>query len=122
MKFIADMGVSQRVAAWLRSRGHDVAHLRDEGLHRLPNGQIFEMARARGSVILTFDLDFGEIIALSGESTVSVILFRLNNTTSPFVIERLQSVLDSAAVALQSGAIVVVEDARHRVRRLPLGS
>lgn len=80
------------------------------------------MAKARGSVILTFDLDFGEIIALSGESAVSVILFRVNNTTSPFVISRLQTALPSAAEALQSGAIVVVEDFRHRIRRLPLGS
>lgn len=122
MKFIADMGVSQRVASWLKEQGHDALHLRDEGLQRLPNGQIFEMAKARQSIVLTFDLDFGEIIALSGESSVSVILFRLNNTSTPFVIKRLQAVLASASDALASRAIVVVEDTRHRIRRLPLGS
>lgn len=122
MKFIADMGVSQRVTDWLRSQGHEVVHLREEGLQRLPNGQIFDMAKDRNAIILTFDLDFGEIIALSGESTVSVILFRLNNTTSPFVIQRLQAVLASATEALNTQAIVVVEDSRHRIRRLPLGS
>ncbi|MBI5765056.1 MAG: DUF5615 family PIN-like protein [Planctomycetes bacterium] len=122
MKFIADMGVSQRVAGWLRLQGYEVLHLRDEGLQRLPNGQIVTLAKTRGAAILTFDLDFGEIVALSGESNVSIILFRLNNTTSQFVIDRLKAVLTSTQDALRSGAIVVVEDTRHRIRRLPLGS
>lgn len=56
------MGVSQGVADWLRRRGHDVAHLRDEGLHRLPNGEIFAKAAFEQRTILTFDLDFGEIV------------------------------------------------------------
>ncbi len=122
MKFLADMGIAGGVVSWLRSRGHDALHLRDEGLQRLPNGKIFVKAAAENRTILTFDLDFGEIVALSGESKVSVILFRLNNTTTPFVIARLETVLTDAIDALNDGAIVVVEDARHRVRRLPLGS
>ncbi|MHB8895163.1 MAG: DUF5615 family PIN-like protein [Candidatus Geothermincolia bacterium] len=41
MRFLADMGVAGRIVDWLRSDGHDVVHFRDEGLHRLPNGEIF---------------------------------------------------------------------------------
>ena len=44
MRFLADMGVSMRVVEWLRSSGHDAIHLRDEGLQRLPNGEIFQKA------------------------------------------------------------------------------
>src|SRR5438552_2782804 len=40
MRFLGDMGVSMRVIEWLRTAGHDVVHLRDEGLQRLPNGDI----------------------------------------------------------------------------------
>jgi predicted nuclease of predicted toxin-antitoxin system len=42
VRFLADMGVSQGVVEWLRSAGHDAMHLRDEGLHRLANGEIFK--------------------------------------------------------------------------------
>lgn len=122
MKFLADMGVAAGVVSWLKTQGHDTVHLRDEGLQRLPNGKIFVKAVDEDRVILTFDLDFGEIVALSGERTVSVVLFRLNNTTTPFVIARLEKVLPDCLEALNAGAIIVVEDARHRVRRLPLGS
>ena len=32
MRFLADMGISHHVVAWLRDEGHDATHLRDEGL------------------------------------------------------------------------------------------
>jgi predicted nuclease of predicted toxin-antitoxin system len=122
MQFLADMGVSLRVVEWLKSIGHDVTHLRDEGLQRLPNGEIFKKAYAEKRVVLTFDLDFGEILAGSNDLMVSVVLFRLHNTRNEHVIERLQSVLQSSLSDLESGAIIVVQEGRHRVRKLPIGS
>jgi predicted nuclease of predicted toxin-antitoxin system len=122
MRFLADMGVSQRVVSWLRNEGHDALHVREENLLRLPNGLIFEKAYSEKRILLTFDLDFGEIVALSGGRNVSVILFRLRNTRTQHVIDRLKNVLIDARHALEQGAIVVVEEARHRIRRLPLGS
>lgn len=122
MRFLADMGISKRVIAWLTEQGHDVAHLSDLGLHRLPNGEIFAMAARESRIVLTFDLDFGELVALSRGQQVGVVLFRLNNTTSAFVTRRLANVIRDAREALLAGAIVVVEDGRHRVRRHPLGS
>ena len=122
MRFLADMGVSMRVVDWLREAGHDVVHLREKGLQRLPNGEIFRKAHVEQHVVLTFDLDFGEILAHCAGQIVSVVLFRLHNTRTDRVIDRLASVLRHAGAALATGAIVVVEEGRHRVRRLPLGT
>jgi predicted nuclease of predicted toxin-antitoxin system len=120
MRFLADMGISRAVTEWLRISGHDVVHLRDEGLARSTNGEIFLKAAREGRIVLTFDLDFGEILALIGSKRVSVILFRLHNTRSTNVIGRLEAVLRDSLDSLEQGAIVVVEETRHRVRRLPL--
>jgi predicted nuclease of predicted toxin-antitoxin system len=120
MRFLADMGVSLRVVQWLRSSGHDALHLRDEGLQTLPNGEIFQKALREERIVLTFDLDFGEIVAGSGGS-VSVILFRLRNTRADFVVQRLKIVLAQSTKDLAQGAVVLVEEGRHRVRRLPIG-
>ncbi len=46
MRFLADMGVSQRVVEWLRETGHEAVHLREEGLQRLPDTEVFAKARA----------------------------------------------------------------------------
>jgi predicted nuclease of predicted toxin-antitoxin system len=122
LRFLADMGVSHQVVEWLRTKGHEAVHLRDEGLQRLPNGEIFQKAGREQRIVLTFDLDFGEILAASGRQIVSVILFRLRNTRTGFVIQRLDDVLNHSSAELMQGAIVIVEDGRHRVRRLPIGS
>lgn len=106
MRFLADMGVAQRIVEWLRM----------EGLQRLPNGAIFEKAISEGRIVLTFDLDFGEIIALSGDRRTGVVLFRLHNTRTPHVIDRLKKVLRTSGQALEQGAIVVVEESRYRIR------
>ena len=121
MRFLADMGVDGQVVEWLRSRGHEASHLRDEGLHRLPNGEIFVKAIAERRIILTFDLDFGEIASLAKGQRVSVMVFRLHNTRTPHVIERLGAVLADCPETLKQGAVVVVEEFRHRIRELPIG-
>jgi len=76
MRFLADMDVASGVAEWLRAEGHDVRHLREENLQRLPDDRVFAMDGAERRILLPFDLDFGEILALSGGQSVSVILFR----------------------------------------------
>jgi predicted nuclease of predicted toxin-antitoxin system len=121
VRFLLDMGVDVRVATWLREHGHESIHLRDQGLQRLPNGEIFTKAILEGRVIVTFDLDFGEIAALARGRKTSVVVFRLHNTRTAHVLERLASVLPDCSSILERGAVVVVEENRHRVRPLPVG-
>ena len=115
------MCVPISIVVWLREQGRDVTHLREEGLQRLPNGDIFEKAIGENRVVLTFDLDFGEIAALSKGRRCSIILFRLRNTRSAHVIERLRSVLATSESELEEGTVIIVEESRIRIRRLPVG-
>src|SRR3989304_2201163 len=69
------MCMDVRVVTWLNSQGHDATHLRDEGLQRMPNGGIFEKAVEESRVVVTFDLDFGEIVALCHGKKTGVISF-----------------------------------------------
>ena len=85
----------------------------------MPNGDIFDKAIAESRVIVTFDLDFGEIVALSKGRKTGVILFRLRNTRTSFVIQRLSEVIAECPEALARGAVVIVEEARHRIREFP---
>jgi predicted nuclease of predicted toxin-antitoxin system len=54
------MNNSERDHAQLRNQGHDAIHLRDQGLHGMPNGKIFENALREDRVVLTSDFDFRE--------------------------------------------------------------
>jgi predicted nuclease of predicted toxin-antitoxin system len=121
VRILVDMSVDLRVADWLRSQGHDAVHLRDEGLHRMPNGEIFAKALTEDRIVVTSDLDFGEIAAALKDTAGKVVLLRLQNSRGANVIRRLDSVLPRVELDLASGAVVIVEESRHRVRPLPIG-
>jgi predicted nuclease of predicted toxin-antitoxin system len=65
MRFLADMGIALRIVQWLRAAKHDALHLRELSLGKLADQEIFDKAAVEQRIILTFDLDFGEILALS---------------------------------------------------------
>ena len=120
MKFLADMGISMSTIQVLRSQGEDAVHIREEGLGQLPDAAILEKAREEGRVVLTFDLDFGDLLAAGVHPLPSVIIFRLRNQTPASVTPRLLKVLSECGDDLASGAVVTIEDTRYRLRRLPI--
>lgn len=120
MKFLADMGVSLSAVQALRAAEHDALHLSEQGLQRLSDSEILEKAQQEGRVILTFDLDFGDLLAASQQALPSTIIFRLQNATPGLVIQKLLIVLAECRESLAEGAIVLVEDSRYRLRRLPV--
>lgn len=63
MRFLADMGVSLSTVRAFRADGHDAVPLREEGLSRLPDAEILAKARREQRIVLTFDLDFGDLLA-----------------------------------------------------------
>jgi len=71
--------------------------------------------------LITFDLDFGEILALGILNGPSTVIFRLTDERAEGVNARLEVVLAEQANALASDALVLVEDAHYRARRLPIG-
>jgi len=120
MKFLADMGLSQSSVNWLRQNGYDVIRLREEGLQRTTDAEIVKKATKERRAILTCDLDFGDLMATSGEIYPSVIIFRLQNERPENVNRRLEQVLKESSDVLEKGAIISVEETRHRVRLLPI--
>ena len=122
MRFLADMGVSITTVQALRAADHNAIHLRDEGLIRLPDSGIAEKAAREGRIVLTFDLDFGAILAVARGHAPSVILFRVRNQTPAAVNPRLFRVIGDCETELTNGAIIIVEDEGYRVRKLPIRS
>ncbi len=114
------MGISQSTVHWLHSQGYNVVHLRDEGLQKLPDELIIEKAFAENRIILTFDLDFSDILASSSATFPSVVIFRLKTATPQVVNQKLKRILSDSSDALQKGAIISVGEQTHRVRYLPI--
>ena len=120
MRFLIDANLSPRLAEWLRTEGHEAVHVSDVGLAQAPDREIFAYAARELQVVVTSDLGFGEILAQS-LGGVSAIIVRLRTAALATVVARLERTLVPIAPALRDGAVVIVEETRPRVRRLPLG-
>ncbi len=120
MRFLADAGVSPKTIEFLKQLGHEAVHVRTIGLQRAPDPRVVDRARSDGSVVLTFDLEFGDILALGVMEKPSVIIFRLADERADSVNARLSTVLNERSAELESGALILVEDARYRLRKLPI--
>lgn len=120
MKFLADMGISPRTVNWLRSQGYDAIHLVEQGLEKITDEAILSKAQKEQRIVLTVDLDFGFLLAITKASLPSVILFRLGNESREFIEERLTNVLEKCQDELSNGAIISVGDEYYRVRSLPI--
>lgn len=119
MRFLVDAPISRHVARALRRAGHDAAHVNDVGLDGAQDTRIVQRAREESRVVVTQDTDYGVNLVMMPERTpVSVILFRMRDARPATQAAVLLANLAQVETYLEAGAIVVLEDAGVRVRRL----
>ena len=120
MRLLADVHISPRTVERLRSLGHDVVRVGDVLSATSTDDEIVAEAIRDQRVVVTQDLDFSAIVALSGRSAPSVLSLRLSSSRIENVNSSLERVLPMVEADLDAGAIVTVEDTRVRVRTLPV--
>jgi predicted nuclease of predicted toxin-antitoxin system len=120
MKFLIDMPASPTLVMWLSLRGHNAVHAQEIGLATVGDSLILARARTEGRIVITVDLDFGRMLALSEAEGPGVILFRGGNYSEIEMQDLLARVLDSVAEEVMAKAICVVDKKRIRMTRLPL--
>jgi predicted nuclease of predicted toxin-antitoxin system len=75
MKFMLDMGISPKTAVFLRNLGYDAIHLHELKSDRSTDPTVMQMARNEERILLTHDLDFGQLIAASGANALALLFF-----------------------------------------------
>jgi predicted nuclease of predicted toxin-antitoxin system len=115
-----DENLSRHLKQTLSALNHDVATVADEQLLSQPDTRIGAAAKAEQRILLTLDLEFGDLRKFPPGSHPGIILFRPQNF-GPLAVNRfVEKFVRDTELQLLSGCVVVVEPARVRIRRPPL--
>jgi len=120
-RLLADMNISPKTVDALQQRGWDVIRVSQVLPMDASDDEILALARREGRVVITQDLDFSALLALSGYDQPSLITLRLAVSDPETVTRRLLEVLPGLEGVLEKGSAVTIDDVTVRVRVLPIG-
>lgn len=114
------MNISPLTVSELTENGWEIIRVSDVLDSSADDVHIIEWARENGYVIITQDLDFSSIIALSGKQYPSLITLRLTVVEPQRVTEKLQYVYPMIIDQLREGYAITINDSSIRKRKLPI--
>ncbi len=120
MSFLVDMPISPEVARWLIEKGYDAVHASQIELGRAKDKKIIEVAREQKRIIITADLDFPQILALSGATSPGIILFRGGNYSESEMLSLIARVIEKFSESELVDSISVVDKTKIRRIKLPI--
>jgi predicted nuclease of predicted toxin-antitoxin system len=120
MKFLLDMPVSASLLGVIREYGHEGVHASQIGKAFAPDIELLELARSENRIIVTADLDFPRLLALSMAEGPGTILFRGGNFSDTEMCTLLDRVLKKVSPEDLQNSISVVDPKRIRITGLPI--
>ena len=106
MKIIVDMNLSPKWVDVLTTAGWQAAHWSVFGAGNAADRTIMDFARASGSVVLTHDLDFGMILAVTHGLKPSAVQIRSDDVSPEVIGQRVTSALTQLTLESANGALI----------------
>jgi predicted nuclease of predicted toxin-antitoxin system len=113
MRLVIDMNLSPQWIGYLRESGHEAVHWSSIGR---PDAKDTEIA---SHIVLTSDLDFASILALSRLSKPSVVQLRTAATLPDRLGSLVAEALAQSEADLDTGALLTIEEGGAWIRDLP---
>lgn len=116
MKLLADENIEQAMIDWLRHNDHDVIWAAEDMVSS-PDRQLLELASSSSRILLTRDLDFGELVYREKRISTGIILLRIsanNQSDRLMIFSNMWSEIEKHA---QNNFLVIT---KYRIRIRPL--
>lgn len=122
IKILIDMNLTPDWVQSLRNEGWTAVHWSTLGEPNATDRTIMEWAESNGYVVFTHDLDFGAILALTHKTGPSVVQVRGRDVLPDQLRDLVVSTIRQHETDLRTGALIVVDERKKRVRILPIDS
>jgi predicted nuclease of predicted toxin-antitoxin system len=122
MKFLLDMNLSPAWTASFVAEGWQAKHWSEVGAANATDTEILGYAAANDYVVITHDLDFGAILAITHGKKPSVVQIRSLDISPEAAAAQTILALRHVQRELEIGALLTIEADRTRLRILPLRS
>jgi predicted nuclease of predicted toxin-antitoxin system len=117
-EFLIDEDMPRSTAVVLRQAGHSAEDVRDIGLRGRSDQEVFEYAQAQGTILLTADKGFSNIVRFPVGSHEGIMVVRVpNELPTQTVNDELLRALEDLEGEDLAGLLMIVEVGRTRVRR-----
>jgi predicted nuclease of predicted toxin-antitoxin system len=113
------MNMAYRWAAMLVNRGIEAVHWAEIGPGDAPDNEIMAYAASKGYAVLTNDLDFGTVLALTAASAPSVVQIRNADVRPEALFEPVVNTLVKFSADIEKGALVTIDINKVRIHILP---
>ncbi|MFO0916659.1 MAG: DUF5615 family PIN-like protein [Pirellulales bacterium] len=120
MKLLIDVNLSPRWCGILQAAGWDSVHWSQVGAVTASDHELMQWAFDERRVVLTHDLDYGAMLAATKATGPSVVQVRTQDVRPASLAPTLIPVLQEFETELLAGALLVVDEAKSRIRLLPL--
>jgi predicted nuclease of predicted toxin-antitoxin system len=120
VKILVDMNLSPDWVPVLQRHGWSATHWSMVGDPRATDLTIRDWALSNGYIVFTHDLDFGTMLALTHATGPSVLQIRARDVLPDHLGGIVIAALRQHDGDLASGALIVVDESKCRVRVLPI--
>ncbi len=116
MRIKLDENLPGSIAVQLRSLGHDVHTVADEGLCGQADPVIRQAAFDEGRLLITQDLDFSDIRDLSTTGHPGILILRLRNPGQTELEAKTLQLFNAFPCETWIGHLVIATDTKVRIR------
>ncbi len=120
MKLLIDMNLSPNWVDLFHDSGWQAVHWSAVGQPTARDSEIMTFAAANNYVVVTHDLDFSAILAVTHGKKPSVIQIRSEDVSREFIGKQTVAALRHMQAELEAGALLTIEIGRTRLRLLPI--
>lgn len=115
MKFKLDENLSPSLATVFADAGHDAHSVVEQALSGKPDQRVIEVCQHEQRALVTFDLDFSNILTYPPDHYSGIIVLRLSDQAHATAIGAIQRVVELIGKESVAGSLWIVENGRIRI-------